>query len=363
MTTDQSTQKKLGSVLFYGIIVALAYLVYLVFEPFLVALCWAAVIVVVSYPAYAWLARRWGRTAASAASTLGVTLILIIPVLLVMVAFIREGVDAVRSVQEQVATGHFAWVNGVWTRIQAHLPSATPSDLSAVLRQGVDKSVGYVAMQLGALLRHTAVFLFHLGVTILAMFYLFRDGASIVERFREVLPFEESHRSRMLREARDLIFASVTSSLVAAGAFGILGGLAFAATGLSSPIFWGVMMGFFSLVPIGGSALIWIPAAVSLALEGHVWHGILLAVICTVIVAVVDNLLRPWLISGRAEMGGLVVFISVLGGISVFGLLGVVLGPIVVAAAASLLDLYVPSPQLGNSISKANGRKAGTVVE
>src|SRR5262249_9714125 len=161
----------------------------------------------------------------------------------------------------------------------------------------------------------------------------------MVSRVREILPFDDPHRTRMIRDSRELIFASVTSSLAAATAHGVLGGLAFGLTGIGSPIFWGVMMGFFSLVPVVGSAMIWVPGAISLMLGGHVWHGIALALVCSVIVGSVDNVIRPWLISGRAEMGGLLVFISILGGIAVFGMLGLVLGPIVVALAASLLDL------------------------
>jgi predicted PurR-regulated permease PerM len=202
-----------------------------------------------------------------------------------------------------------------------------------------------------------AVFLFHMGVAILAMFYLFRDGDSIMLRLREVLPFEEEHRERMLREGRDLIVASVMSSLAAAAAHGLLGGTAFAVTGIGSPIFWGVMMGFCSLVPVVGSAIIWLPAAISLMVGGHPARGILLAVICGVIVSVVDNVIRPWLISGRAEMGGLVIFISVLGGITVFGMLGVVLGPIIVATATSLLDLSVPGSRGRNRAPKHDGKK------
>ena len=168
----------------------------------------------------------------------------------------------------------------------------------------------------------------------------------------------------MMSEAHDLIFASVVSSVVAAAAHGILGGIAFGLTGINAPVFWGVMMGFFSLVPLVGSALIWVPVAISLIVQGHMGAGILLAVFCSVIVGLVDNVIRPWLISGRAEMGGLVVFISVLGGISVFGMLGVVLGPIVVATAASLLDLYVPSaPGWKHRGRKRVGRKARAVLE
>ena len=121
------------------------------------------------------------------------------------------------------------------------------------------------------------------------------------------------------------------------------------------------MMGFFSLVPVVGSALIWVPASISLMLEGHIVHGIILALICSVIVGMIDNIIRPWLISGRAEMGGLVVFISVLGGIAVFGMLGIVLGPIVVALAAGLLDLYVPSDARNQSLDAGGSERHGVL--
>jgi len=363
LSAELSTQKRLGSALFYGIVALLVYLAYLVFEPFLAALAWAIVLVVVAYPGYWRLARRMGPTMAAVVSTAAVTLILIIPTLLVMGAFVKQGVGAVQEIQLGVASGHFRWVNDLWTQIQQRFPDASPADLGTVLRRYADQAAGYFASRLGAVLRNTAVFLFHLSVTMLAMFYLFRDGDSIVKRLREVLPFEDAHRERMIREAHDLVFASVISSLAAAVAHGVMGGLAFAVTGVHAPVFWGVMMGFLSLVPVVGSSLIWVPAAISLMVGGHIGRGVILIVICGLLVGLVDNVIRPWLISGRAEMGGLVVFISVLGGISVFGMLGVVLGPIIVATAASLLDLYAPSAQPGNTASKPGGRKRSGVLE
>jgi predicted PurR-regulated permease PerM len=348
LAPEQSSQKRLGSALFYGIVALLAYLTYLVFAPFLPALAWATVLVVVSFPAYAWLARRWGQTAAAVAATVGITLILIIPALLIAAAFIRQGVQAVQQIQIEVVSGHFRWVNDLWLKLLQRIPGANPVDLSTLLRSYAEEVVAFLASQLGTIVRHTAEFLFHLSVSVLAMFYLFRDGESLVERMREILPFESGHRVQMIRQSRDLIFASVTSTLIAALFHGLAGGLAFTLTGIQAPVFWGVMMGFFSLVPVVGSALIWVPAAISLMLEGHMVRGVLLAVICGVIVGVVDNFIRPWVISGRAQMGGLVVFISVLGGISMFGVLGVVLGPIVVATAASLLELYAPHAPPGN---------------
>ena len=363
MANDLSSQKRLGGALFYGIAILLVYLVYLVFAPFLVALAWAAVLVVVSYPAYEWLARRRGPVVAALISTAGVTLILIVPTLLVMAGFVRQGVDAVQSIQLQVANGHFQWVNDLWNRFQQRFPDVGTDDLATSLRRYGEMAAGFVAARLGTILRNTANFLFHLGVTILAMFYLYRDGGGMVERLHEILPFEESHRERMLGDARSLIFASVTSTLVAALVHGILGGLAFALTGIKAPIFWGVMMGFFSFVPLVGSALIWVPVAISLIAGGHPIRGVILIIFCAVIVGGVDNVVRPWLIGGRSQMGGLVVFISVLGGIAAFGLLGVVLGPIIVATAASVLELYAPHARAGNSGARAGGKQIGGVLE
>ncbi|HXW61551.1 MAG TPA: AI-2E family transporter [Candidatus Acidoferrales bacterium] len=346
LTTPTTSQKRLGSALFYGIVILLVYLAYLVFAPFFAPLAWATVLVVVSHPAYAWMARRWGATNAAIAGTIGVTLILIVPALFVMIAFVQQAVVAVQLIQLKVSSGHFVFL---WQAIQARFPNLTLEDLNTSLQRYGEQSAAFVAARLGTILKNAATLLFHLGVTILAMFYLFRDGPSIVERLREILPFEETHRNRMLDQVRALILASVTSSLVAAALHGMLGGAAFALTGIRAPIFWGVMMGFFSFVPVVGSALIWVPMAISLFVAGQWGRAIVLVICCSVIVGLVDNLVRPLFISGRAAMSGLVIFISVLGGISAFGLLGVVLGPIVVVTTTSLLDLYAPTVAVGNS--------------
>jgi predicted PurR-regulated permease PerM len=363
LSAEQTTQKRLGTVLFYGIVVILAYFVFLVFEPFLPALAWAIVIVVVSYPIYQRIARRFQPTVAALICTVGITLVLIVPALLGMAAFVHQGVQAVQTLQLQIQNGHFNWINRAWLELQARFPDNDATSLATLLSRYADQAAAYIAARLGTLLKNTALFLFHLSVTMLGMFYLYRDGPSFMARVREILPFESDHSDRMIREANDLIFASVVSSVVAAAAHGILGGLAFGLAGITAPVFWGVMMGFFSLVPVVGSALIWTPAAISLIADGHIGAGILVALFCSVVVGLVDNVLRPWVISGRAEMGGLVVFISVLGGISVFGLLGVVVGPIVVATGASVLDLYAPSSPSGNIGAQPRGKKKRAVLE
>jgi predicted PurR-regulated permease PerM len=128
--------------------------------------------------------------------------------------------------------------------------------------------------------------------------------------------------------------------LVIAAVQGTICGGAFAIVGLGSPIFWGVLMGFLSLLPVVGAWPVWIPAAIWLFSTGHSGRAVILIVICGAIGGTIDNVLRPVLLGGRASLNGLLVFISVLGGIEVFGVLGIVLGPIVVATTVGILDVY-----------------------
>ncbi len=363
MSAETTLQKRVGGLLFYGLVILLAYFVYLIFAPFLVPLAWAAVLVVVSYPAYEWLKRRMHPTTAALVSTLGVTLILIVPSVLVMIAFVRQGVEAVQSIQFSIAAGHFTWLANAWAHLHNRFPSIGSDDVTTALHRYTEQAAEFVAARLGTILRNTAVFFFHLFVTVLVMFYLYRDGDAMIERLRQILPFDSGPGDRMLGDARELIFASVTSSLASAVVHALLGGFAFAVTGIKAPLFWGVMMGFCSFIPVVGSAIVWVPAAVSLMVGGHLGRGIFLAIFCILIVGLVDNVMRPWLISGRAQLGGLLVFISVLGGISVFGLLGVVLGPIIVATTASLLDLYAPPGPDGNNLAKPGGKRRKAVLE
>jgi len=363
LAVDSTTQKRLGTALFYGIVILLVYLVYLIFAPFLAPLAWAAVLVVVSYPVFERISARRGRTEAAILSTFGVTLIVIVPMLFVTIAFVRQGVGAAQSIHLQFLNGHFVWIGDLCGRLQQRYPQLASIDLTDSLQNYGEKAASYVGERAGVIVKNTAELLFHLFVTILVMFYLFRDGDSMVARLRDVLPFEPTDRDRMIANARNMILASVTSSLVAAVAHGALGGLAFEVTGVSSPLFWGVMMGFCSLIPVVGSALVWVPISISLMVGGHVGSGILLLVFCVLISTVVDYVIRPWLISGRAELGGLLIFISVLGGIAVFGLLGLILGPMVVVTAASVLDLYAPPTAAGNKRAAAGGKKSHAVLE
>jgi predicted PurR-regulated permease PerM len=343
-----SNRERFTTLIFYAVVILLIYLCYLIFAPFLVPLAWGAIFVVLFHPWHEHLARRWGNSGAAALSTVGVTLVLIVPTLALTSLFVREAFQAALGMQLAFSQGHLPWVNNGWNWLLAHSPGGTGRDLSSVLSQAGNALGSRAAEMLSLVLQHTALFFFDLFVTLFALFFLFRDGAQLMESLHGVLPFETSSRERMFHGARDLIRASVTTSLVIAALQGIMCGAAFWITGISAPIFWGVGMAFCSLLPVIGSAIIWAPAAIWLFSTGHWGQAIVLLAICAGLTSVADSLLRPMLLSGRAQLNGLVVFISVLGGVAVFGAIGLVLGPIVVATAKGLLDAYShPPPAAG----------------
>jgi predicted PurR-regulated permease PerM len=215
------------------------------------------------------------------------------------------------------------------------------ADLSDPVRRGAERMAGFLAAKVGALVKNVFAFFLDLFVLLFALFFMFRDGEEVGRAVRHLLPFDAAIQEDMIHESRELIFASVAVGLLIAAIQGALGGLAFTLAGIGTGIFWGVLMGFFSLVPVVGSALIWVPAALWLALTGHVWKGLLVLVICGGVAGIADNIVRPLLLRNRTHLNELLLFVSVLGGIEVFGLLGLVAGPTIVAAAMGVFRVYM----------------------
>jgi predicted PurR-regulated permease PerM len=341
-----STSDRLTTVLSYGVLLLLIYLVFRIYEPFLAALGWAAILTIFFYPMHHWLLQRFSANSAAVLSTLAVTFLLIVPAIVVTTLFVREAVSISRGVQHSLAGENAPAIANAWSWIAHHVPGLDPNaDLLGMIEKGVEKEAGFLAERVGTILRDIAGFVFDLFVMLFALFYFFRDADRIIRGVRSILPFDAEHRDTMLSQARELISASVTTSLIVAAIQGILGGLGFAIVRLPTPLFWGVAMAFFSLVPVVGSGLIFVPASLWLGFTGHWGRAILLLVICAGVSTVVDNVVRPILLGGRTELSALVIFISVVGGVGLFGMLGLVLGPILVATAASVFAVYMDRPE------------------
>jgi predicted PurR-regulated permease PerM len=337
---EHHDRARVASLSFYGILALVGYFVFRLFQPFLAPLCWAGVFVVCLYPLHARLMRWLGPPAAAGVSTAAVTLLLVAPAVSIATAFVREAANARDMVQAALTADNLSQVQGIWQWVQVQLPGQWPQDLGVLARDAGTRAAGIVASRAGGLLRDVAAFLFNLVIMLFATFFLFRDAGTVVDAMRRALPFSPGQTEHVLHQARDLIFASVVASLVVATLQGTVGGLAFWMLGIGAPVFWGVVMAFFSLIPIAGAWLIWGPAAIALLVGGEVGRGIALIAIGVGVVGLVDNVVRPMLLSGKAQMNGLLIFVSLIGGVAVFGLLGVVLGPIIMATAITLFDAY-----------------------
>jgi predicted PurR-regulated permease PerM len=172
------------------------------------------------------------------------------------------------------------------------------------------------------------------------LFFLLRDSGYFAESARRISPLSDADEHMFVERFRVVTRATVLGNLLTAVAQGILGGLIFLILGLPNPILWGALTALFSLVPVVGTALIWVPWTIYLFTAGSIVRAIIFAVLQIVLVGGADNVLRPLLIEGRVKMHTLVVFFSILGGIGYFGILGMFIGPLVFAIAITFIDFY-----------------------
>jgi predicted PurR-regulated permease PerM len=344
LVTETGKIERLSAAFFYAAVTLLIWLVFQIISPFLVPLGWAAILAILIHPLHNRLAVRLGATRAALVSTIGVTLGLVVPGGLLSFYFIREGLQAAQSFQELAASGRLDWAARVWASLAQRL-GARDVELSSLLQDAARNVATFLAGSLGGILANVLRVILDLFIAVSALFFLLRDGASVMAMLRRLLPFEESLRERMLSESQQLIYASVSISLMIAIIQGTVCGAAFALVGIGEPIFWALVMSFLALLPVIGAWPVWLPVAIWLLFTGSIGKGVLLLILCGGIAGTLDNILRPALMTGRSSLSGLSVFISVLGGIAAFGMIGLFLGPIVFATASALLDIYTRPAQ------------------
>jgi len=326
-------------VLFYGVLLLAGYLAFRVVAPFLAPLGWAAVFAMVLNPVHARLASRVGRSRAAAATTVLAVVIIVGPAITVLAILTSEVTSVVQRIQAgglviPAAPDVQEWYASLRQKIVIPLPA----DPTATLVDAFRSVATFLAARAGTILQNVASFVFHLFVMLFGLFYFLRDGERIVSIIRQLLPFEPERRDRMITQTNDLVVATVGSTFAVAIVQGALTGLTLGVLGFQSPVLWGVMTAFTALLPAVGSGLVWGPAAIYLFATGHVVKGIILVGIGVGVIGMADNVLRPLLLSGRTTMHGLLVFISLLGGMAAFGFIGLVIGPVAIAAIGTLLD-------------------------
>jgi predicted PurR-regulated permease PerM len=333
-----------GTVLTWGGLALLVYLVYLVVAPFLVPLGWAAVLAILFYPLHARIAQRRSSTTSAALTTVVAAVILIGPMVSVVTSFAPEALQTATNLQGFLSGLQSSRFDAILREIQSRLPRAVRPNLTSLVNNSIDNLGSFLVAQSGAVAKGLAGFVVDLAIALFATFFLLRDADAIMRGIRRLIPMPAVEREELIARTRELISIGVVSSLVVAAVQGFLGGVVFAILGLAAPLFWGVIMGLCCLLPFG-AWVVWLPAALLLAIDGDVTRALILIGLGLGIVSGADNVLRPMMLSGKANMNGLVVFIGLLGGMSVFGLLGLVLGPIVIVTAMALLQTYLESPR------------------
>lgn len=338
MSTKRTGTERFGQLLFYTVVLVIGYLAYLVAQPFLGPLAWAAILALSLNPLHERLSGRLGASNAALVTTLTGAVLIIGPLATIISMLAAELPVLVEFGKQLPSQATPERVQLLWDQVRLRVPIGLPEDPSQLLSQAAQTVVGFIAPRLGGAVANIASMLGSLFVTLFAMFFLLRDGDRVADMVRRVLPFPPVERERIITEAHDLVIASVGAGLAVAAVQGAVGGVAFWLLGLGAPVAWGVVMGICSLIPVVGAALIWVPVAGWLALSGALGKALVLTVIGTAVIGMVDNVLRPVLLSGRTSVNGLVVFIGLLGGTSAFGFVGLVLGPIVLVIAGTLVE-------------------------
>ncbi|NWF94191.1 MAG: AI-2E family transporter [Syntrophaceae bacterium] len=339
----------LAFILFFALV--LLYLFYRILSPFLEPIFWAIIIATVCYPFYRKLNRfmKQKRGLSAMIMTFGVTLVLLLPFTLFVVTLANEVVAGYHSVEEMIKTGrlqaYFDQLRAVPILDRIFNKLASPIDLSqidvqTILLKNIQQVSTFFFNQSSAILKGLSSFVIGFLFALLSLYYLFKDGHRLFETLKEALPVRPRERDLIFDRLQEMIMATIYGGVLIALIQGFLGGLSFWVLGIPSPVLWGTAMALLSFIPFGGTAFIWVPAAILLFLQGEFLKGAVLLAIGVFIISMVDNLLRPLFVGSRTHIHPLLLLFAALGGIQAFGLIGLVAGPLISVVCVTLIEIY-----------------------
>jgi len=325
-------------------ILALAFC-YVLFNPFIRPLVSATVIAIVFYPVQSRMLRLVrSPSVAALLSTLIVVLVIIIPAGLIALAISREVAHLIAYLSERSAEsgGYSPFIQDLidepmaWLSKYVDLSQFKPREWLLARLQQISS---FLIAQLSTIAGNVASFLVNAVITLFSLFFLFREGRQIRRRATAVLPLSPLQIEQLLTGIEQTIFATVYGGLVVAVVQGTLTGLALAVFGIPSPVLWGVIATVLALIPMVGTAAVWVPAALYLIISGHWIQGVILIGWGAGVVGTIDNFLRPYLMSGQVKLHPLLIFLGVFGGIQAFGILGLFVGPVALAITITVFRM------------------------
>jgi predicted PurR-regulated permease PerM len=333
-----------------------------ILQPFYGAVLWAIVGAVIFAPLNRELSRfAGGRPSLAAAITV---------MLIVAMVLLPLGVTAASMVAEasdlhaKVKSGEYdfarfiqrlfdalpGWIVGLLERFNLTNLAAARETLSSNLLKG-GQVLAPQALSIGM---NTFDFVVSLGIMIYVLFFLLRDGNALAERLKTAIPLRADQKAALFNRFSDVVRATVKGGILVAIVQGALGGVAFWFLGIHAPLLWATLMAFLALLPAIGAALVWLPVAIYLLTSGAFWQGLGLILYGVLVIGLVDNLLRPFLVGKDTKLPDYVVLLSTLGGIEVFGLNGFVIGPLIAAIFMVSWEIFADSRQSKNRPSASN---------
>lgn len=343
---------QLAAAFFFAVFLLLLYQLFVFLVPFWIPLAWATILSLTFYPLTPWLVWlcRGSRGLASAVLVVVVTAVAILPAVYVGSILVREAAEAYQQVEEMVRSGHLqalvtrareSRVAQLWRPLTQ--PFTTEVSLDAGrLALGATRWISQqVAAQSGALARNVLATVVNFMMMLVALFFFFRDGERMAARVAELIPMTAEHKREIMRRLYETLTAVVQSMFLTALAQGVLAGFGYWLIGdLRFSIFLGVLTGVASFVPMAGATLVWLSTAVYLGLAGEVTRAILLALWGAGVVSVVDNLIKPWFIGGRAKLPTFLLLFAMLGALATYGFMGIFVAPVLLALLLSFVDIY-----------------------
>lgn len=318
------------SFIFLGMVVA----------PFLTTLVLAAILVTGTYPIYNWILSKVKHKKRLAATLMALAIGILFSILFFafFMMLSQEAVSTYQGFEDWVKSGKFN-LNRITAKASKYL-GVPAVDIMSSITQAAQALSTILVSQSTNLIKGAAWLIMNFFLLVFTMYFFYKDGKSIVDGFEKNIPLPKPYGGEIAQKFRQVSLAMLYGIFLTAILQGILGGIGLAVAGVQNPIFWGTVMGFFGMLPIGGTAIVWLPAGIILIAGNHYIAGIGLLLWGGLVVAFVDNLIKPIIIAKQTHTYTLATFLVVIGGLMVFGLKGAVMGPMVLAALVSLLHIY-----------------------
>jgi predicted PurR-regulated permease PerM len=344
------------------LVVAISLIFFTMIRNFFITLLLAGIFSGLLHPFYERLLTpfRERRALASLCTILVFVLAVVIPVLAILGIVVGQAVNISRTaapwIEQQIRQPDRLYE---WLRNLPGFDFIAPYRDQILSRlAAIAGDVGnYFVRGLSAATTGTVAFFFQFFIFLYALFFFLMDGDSILRKILYYLPLSSKDEDRLVDRFSSVTRATIKGTLVVGIVQGGMAGVGLAVAGIGGAVFWGTVMVILSIIPGIGTALVWAPAVIYLIAVGKVLPGILLAVYCALVVGSVDNLLRPRLVGKDIKMSDLMVLLGTLGGLMLFGLVGFILGPVIVALFVTIWDIYGRAFDFALAEPAASGRR------